>query len=267
MKFAKLAIFVLFAALLIFAGCGKDKEKGNEEVSIEGTEQDTVVVTITQAEIDSFLKVFPEVQGVIEGHRAELEEHGTDSPVDKAETNKIMETIEEEMADVGVDQEWFFAVYQKIIMGGMYLNSVRQAQSLQPENIQMKIEQLQAMLDSQEIDEGQKVEIQQQITQLKSTKQQVVQSKAQLTEMKAQLADPETPDSLKPRLQASIQQLERVFNPGETLPEGLSQQELNVIEQNLPQIIATLEKYSPEQPQAQQQGQPGVRMVPPGGSS
>ncbi len=258
MKIAKLTIMILFALLLVFSGCSKEEEKVETEQTQTGVEQ--VDVPITQTTIDSFINVFPKVQEVVDEYRAELEKHSTDSPVDEAKTSEIMKQIEENMAENGVNQDWFFGVYQKVIMAGMYMNSLRQAESLKPENIQTKIDQLDGMLQSEELGDEQKTQIHEQIAQLRTTKQQIIDSKAQLEEMKAQLADPSTPDSLKPQLQVNIQQLERVFNPQTSLPEGITQPELDVINQNMERIIATLEKYNPQQPQAPQ-------MPPPDASS
>lgn len=245
MKFATMTMTILLAIVLLITGCSKDEQKPEETAQ---TADGEINVVITNAVIDSFIKVFPEVQEVVEVHREELEQHSSGSPVDEVKTNEIMEVIEEEMADQGLDQDWFFAVYQKIITAGMYMNSVRQAESLQPENIQMKIDQMEALLESGEVPPEQRTEFQNQLAQLTATKQQVIDAKAQLEELKVQIADPNTPEEQKPQMQMTIQQLEGVFNPAANMPEGITQQELEILDANMQRIIATLEQYSPQQP-------------------
>ncbi|HDR91172.1 MAG TPA: hypothetical protein ENN75_02865 [candidate division Zixibacteria bacterium] len=245
MRFATMTMTILLAIVLLITGCSKDEQKPAETAQ---TADGEINVVITNAVIDSFIRVFPEVQEVVEVHRSELEQHSSGSPVDEVKTNEIMEEIEAEMAEQGLNQDWFFAVYQKIITAGMYMNSVRQAESLQPENIQMRIDQMEDLLQSGEVPPEQRAEFQNQLAQLTATKQQVIEAKAQLQELKANIDDPATPEEEKPQMQMMIQQLEQVFNPGAQLPEGITQSELEVLNANMQRIIATLEQYSPQQP-------------------
>jgi hypothetical protein len=240
MNFTKVAITILMAIVLLMTGCSKDKTDAATQ-----TEAGEVDLTITQTVVDSFIKVFPEVQTVVDKYRGELEQTSTDSPVDEVKTAEVMDKIEKEMAQKGLNQDWFFGIYQKIITAGMFLNAVQQAENLKPANIQMNIDQLNAMIQSGQVPPEQKAEAQNQIAQLSATKIQVQDALNQLEEFKAKLADPATPENEKMQMQAAVQQLESIFNPASQKPEGFTEQELVLLETNMPKIIATLEQYNP----------------------
>lgn len=240
MNFAKMTMTILLAIVLLITGCAKDKAEAASETGSENVD-----LTITQAVVDSFIKVFPEVQVVVEKYRGELEQNNSDSPVDEVKTAEVMDKIEKEMAKRGLNQDWFFGIYQKIITAGMFFNAVQQAENLKPENIQMNIDQINAMIQSGQVPPDQKAEAQNQIAQLTATKVQVEDALKQLEEFKGKLADPATPETEKMQMQAAVQQLESIFHPAENIPEGYTEQELVLLETNMQKIIATLEQYNP----------------------
>jgi len=233
---------LLIAAVILVVGCAKDEPK--VEVEEQEIVSEQAIPTLTQADIDSFIKIFPKVQGVVDKYRAELEQNSGDSPVEESKTTELMAKIESEMLEMGIIQDWFFGIYQKVIFSAMYMNAVRQAESLKPENIQMKIDQLSAMAQSDQIVPEQKAEIQAQIDKLKQTKQQILDSFAQLAELKAKLTDPQVTEPEKAQIQATIQQLEQMLNPAANVPEGISQEELKLVEVNMPRLMTALEQFS-----------------------
>ncbi|GEM_PF-3359794 len=232
---------------IFFVGCAKKEE----EPPAEETTEAPVLPTITDKSIDEFIKTYPTIQQSFETRRDELAQIDKDSPVAGSMSNRLMDEIEDELRDKGVDVEYFFGLYQKIAISATYIRARQDVENMDPVLVQSKIEQLEVVLEDSSITDEQKGQINQAITELKAQKEIAKQRQTQIEQLRAALEDPQTPEEEKAQIRMALENVEAMKNQATMLPEGLTEEELAVIQRRLNELVALFQ--GPAQPTTEPQ--------------
>ncbi|MCK5832583.1 hypothetical protein KAH81_02835 [bacterium] len=170
MNLTKTLVAMALILTILLSGCAKKDEQVINEIETPKEKATIEIPTLTNSEIDTFLKIYPIVFEKMTSKKDALEKYRDDNPVLSAQGAKAVEELESELAAIGIDLNTFNAVYQKVLFSTYYLMQKKRSEGISSEQIDAKIAEIKVRVDDPETPAELKPQLVQAISELEAAK-------------------------------------------------------------------------------------------------